>query len=175
MTTTLELAPVTGLAKTQARARWQRLDTAQILKRLFFCERALVVASAAYVPQIAPLDIKTELPRLNWLNAMAANDLRERVYELRYPSRLLEVGTDGPLIQIFDQLRGAASPSDFLGAFLLLSTFMHEAYTEYLAVADRLADGPTIRFMEQLQREKAEQIALIEQWMGTVGGTADSA
>jgi len=74
----------------QARARWMRLDTAQILKRFFFCERPLLVSMAAWIPSIGPLEIKTELPRFLWQNAQTADALRGRVFELRYPSQLME-------------------------------------------------------------------------------------
>ncbi len=50
----------------RARARWMRLDTAQILKRFFFCERSLLIGMAARLPAIASLDIKIELPHFIW-------------------------------------------------------------------------------------------------------------
>ena len=43
-----------------ARARWMRLDTAHLLKRFFFCERALLVSQAAWIPLIARLKRKLE-------------------------------------------------------------------------------------------------------------------
>jgi len=50
------------LLTSQPRARWMRFDTAQILKRFFFCERSLLVSQAAWIPAVAPLDIKTDWP-----------------------------------------------------------------------------------------------------------------
>jgi len=77
-----------------------RFDTAQILKRFFFCERSLLVSQAAWIPAVAPLDIKTGLARFIWQSAETANALRNRVFELRFPSRLLEEeGADGALIE----------------------------------------------------------------------------
>ena len=38
------------LSSQQPRARWMRLDTAQLLKRFFFCERSLLVSEAAWIP-----------------------------------------------------------------------------------------------------------------------------
>ncbi len=163
--TTLEHPTKTpNLNQKQARARWQRLDTAQILKRLFFCERSLVITASAWLPRIAPLEIKTDLPRLNWQISQAANALRERVFELRYPSRLLENNDEAPLVAVFDGLRNAPSEADFLDGLALLLEILREAYADYLDLADAIADGPTIRFMEQSRREKDDQIAQIRAW-----------
>ncbi len=67
-----------------------RFDTAQLLKRFFFCERSLLVSMAAWIPAIAPLEIKTGLARFIWQSAENAHALRNRVFELRFPSRLVE-------------------------------------------------------------------------------------
>ena len=96
----------TYLKADQPRARWKRLDTAQILKRFYFCERSLVISGSAWLPHIERLEVKTILPYFSWQNAKTANDLRERVFELRFPSRLLEEqGADRPLTTAFGFLR----------------------------------------------------------------------
>jgi len=59
----------TYLTGVEPRSRWMRLDTAQILKRFFFCERSLLVSEAAWLPLIGSLEIKTELPRFIWQGA----------------------------------------------------------------------------------------------------------
>ncbi len=45
------------LASTDARARWMRLDAASLLKRLFFCEQALIEAQGGWLAAIGPLDV----------------------------------------------------------------------------------------------------------------------
>src|SRR5438445_9995294 len=92
----------TFLLSPQPRARWMRFDTAQLLKRFFFCERSLLVSMAAWIPAIAPLEIKTGLARFIWQSAENAHALRNRVFEVRFPSRLVEEeGTDTALIELF--------------------------------------------------------------------------
>src|SRR5206468_2830078 len=71
----------TFLLSPQPRARWMRFDTAQLLKRFFFCERSLLVSMAAWIPAIAPLEIKTGLARFIWQSAENAHALRNRVFE----------------------------------------------------------------------------------------------
>ncbi|MFZ1931111.1 MAG: hypothetical protein WAU50_18375, partial [Candidatus Sulfotelmatobacter sp.] len=155
------------LFTSQQRARWMRFDTAQLLKRFFFCERSLLVSEASWIPAIAPLEIKTSLARFIWQSAETANSLRERVFELRFPSRLLEEeGTDRALIELFNAVKD--SPS--VGAFLLsvgrvLLPALRDAYQAYLEASDLIADGPTHRFLALALAEKAEQISAFELWI----------
>src|ERR1700730_8496372 len=105
----------TFLLTAQPRARWMRIDTAQLLKRFFFCERSLLVSQAAWIPAVAPLDIKTGLARFIWQSSQTAHALRDRVFELRFPSRLLEEeGTDRALIELFGTVRNSPSVPAFL-------------------------------------------------------------
>lgn len=154
------------LITDRPRSQWLRLDTAQILKRFFFCERSIVISQAAWLPWIGPLEIKMKLPRLIWQNAQTANALRDRIFELKFPSRLLEEeGGDQALVAILDQLRLAPSLSAFLlaQAEVLLPSIL-ESYRDYLQVSDRIADGPTYRFLGLALQEKEEQLRLINGW-----------
>src|SRR5436305_12836590 len=100
----------TSLLSPQPRARWMRFDTAQLLKRFFFCERSLLVSMAAWIPAIAPLEIKTGLARFIWQSAETAEALRNRVFELRFPSRLMEEQcADNALIEVFSSVKDSPS------------------------------------------------------------------
>jgi hypothetical protein len=154
------------LLTTQARARWMRFDTAQILKRFFFCERSLLVTQASWIPAVAPLEIKTGLARFIWQSAETANALRNRVFELRFPSRLLEEeGTDGRLVELFSMVKQSPSvPAFLLTLGRVLLPAMRDAFQSYLEASDAIADGPTHRFLSLALSEKAEHIASFEQW-----------
>src|SRR4029077_19854471 len=103
------------LPNPQPRARWMRLDTAQLLKRFYFCERSVLLSCAAWIPAIAPLEVKTSLARFIWQCAETAHALRNRVFELRFPSRLLEEeGADQSLIELFGAVRDSPSVPAFL-------------------------------------------------------------
>ncbi|MGH9431582.1 MAG: DUF455 family protein [Terriglobia bacterium] len=156
----------TYLTSFEPRARWMRLDTAQILKRFFFCERALLVSEAAWLPLIGSLEIKTGLPRFIWQSAQAAHQLRERVFELRFPNRMIEEeGPDEALVEVFNNLKDAPSVSAFLhGAATVLVPALRDVYRTYLAASDPIADGPTHRFLSQALSEKAEQEKTLRQW-----------
>ena len=143
-----------------------RLDTAQLLKRFFFCERSLLISEAAWIPVIAPLEIKTGLARFIWQNAETADALRERVFELRFPSRLLEEeGADRALSELFGAVKDSPSAPAFLHSVgRVLLPALRDAYRSYLAASDEIADGPTHRFLSLALSEKEEQIRAFETW-----------
>jgi uncharacterized ferritin-like protein (DUF455 family) len=149
----------------EARGRWMRADTAQLLKRYFFCERALVLSSAAWLPLIGSIEIKTELPRYIWQSTQTADALRERIFELRYPERTVVLEDDATLVNLITQLRDSPSVSAFLlAAGHVVVPALRDAYHDYLAVSDPIADGPTFRFMSLALREKEEQADALVRW-----------
>jgi uncharacterized ferritin-like protein (DUF455 family) len=150
----------------QPRARWMRLDTAQLLKRFYFCERTVLVSCAAWIPAIAPLEIKTSLARFIWQSAETAHALRNRVFELRFPSRLLEEeGPDQSLIELFSAVKDSPSvPAFLLSVGNVLLPALRDSYQSYLAASDSIADGPTHRFLSLALTEKLEQITAYERW-----------
>jgi len=154
------------LSSQQPRARWMRLDTAQLLKRFFFCERSLLVSEAAWIPAIAPHDIKIGLARFIWQNTEAAHAIRHRVFELRFPSRMLEEqGADRALIELFGAVKDSPSVPAFLFSIgKVLLPALRDSYSKYLEASDSIADGPTHRFLSLALSEKEEQISAFEQW-----------
>lgn len=153
----------------QARAARMRMDTARILKRFFFCERALILAQSGWLAAIADLDVKTILPRFSWEDSLAANALRDRVFELRYPSRLMERGGDAPVIAVFEEAINAPSAEALiLSLARVYKPALLAAYMAYLEVGDELADGPTLRILRIAVDEKEEQIAALTVFADTM-------
>ncbi len=154
------------LRSQQPRAQWMRLDTAQVLKRFFFCERTFAVTAAAWIPAISPLEIKTDLARFIWQSAETAHALRNRVFELRFPSRLLEEeGGDRALISLFAALKHSPSvPAFLLACGRVFLPSLASAYRQYLEASDSLADAPTHRFLALALSEKEQQIAAFQRW-----------
>src|SRR3954470_13298879 len=137
------------LLSQQTRARWMRFDTAHLLKRFFFAQRSLLIAEAAWIPMVAQLEMKEGLARFVWQSAETAHALRERVFELRFPSRLLEEeGTDRALIDLYRSIKDSPSvPSFLLSMATVLLPALRDAYQQYLSNSDSIADGPTHRFL----------------------------
>jgi hypothetical protein len=146
-----------------------RFDTAQLLKRFFFCERSLLVSMAAWIPSIASLDIKIEMARFIWQSSETANALRERVFELRFPSRLLEEeGSDHSLIGLIGSVRDSPSVPALLSAVgHVFLPALRGAYRDYIYASDPLADGPTHRFLSVALTEKQEQVDAFQKWAAT--------
>ena len=76
------------------RHRLLRLDSAVILKRFLYLERAVIVAAAAWIPAVQRLETKAMLSRSAWEDSATARELRNRIFELRYPDRTLELGPE---------------------------------------------------------------------------------
>ncbi|MEM7532813.1 MAG: DUF455 family protein [Chloroflexota bacterium] len=145
------------------RARLMRYDTAVILKRFYFCERQIALAEAGWIAGTAPLLLKIGYAQLMWEDTQAADAMRTRVFELRYPSRLMGRADEEPLITFLDELRHAPNALAFyLTLADLLKPALRDAYQAYLEVADSIGDGPSIRFMQSALRDKEKQLASLE-------------
>jgi hypothetical protein len=141
---------------------WMRQDTAAVLARFFYLERAVTIAAAGWIPAVHQIETKATLARICWQSALTADALRDRVFELRYPQRLLQAGTGAPVIRLFDAAVNAPSAPALLRLLTdSLIPALADGYQRYLAVSDELADGPSLRFIDLARREKAEQVAAL--------------
>ena len=122
----------------------ERRDTAQALTRLFYRERAVTLACGRFVPFVAPLEHKAELARTAWESALAADALRERVFELRYPSRFLDEQAEELRVDNPDALRRTVRG-------------LRDDYAAYFGAGDDLSDGPSLRLVVQALRDKERQ------------------
>ncbi len=129
-----------------------------MLTRFHYLERALTLGCAGWIPAVRRLEQKAALARAAWQCALAADALRERVFELRYPSRLLEEGADAPLIHVYERAIDAPDATGFLrGGAEVLVPNLRDEYRDFLARTDEFDDGPTIRILEAAARDKEEQ------------------
>ncbi|MBT5516577.1 DUF455 family protein [Candidatus Peregrinibacteria bacterium] len=140
-----------------------RYDSAVILKRFFFVEESLIKSIAGWIPGTAHLILKTEYAKIMWQNAKTAEDMRQRVYELRYPSRLMSKEGEEELIRLVDEARNAPNALAFFNSMLMVFVpALRDAYQQYVNLADVIGDGPSIRFMNLAIKEKEDQIAVLE-------------
>jgi hypothetical protein len=138
------------MPSTDSRARLMVEDSANLLKRYYFVQRALVLMQAGWVPGTEHWQSKLLLPEFLWQDALVARELRQRVLELRYPERRILPGDDAPFLAVWRQF--AAAPSSFAfteGLRQLIKPLLGDVYRHYLDSADHLDDGPTIRIMRQ--------------------------
>lgn len=108
-----------------------RIDTAQELTRFHYLARAVALASGVQIAHTPSLEAKAELARVAWEQTLAADAFRERVFELRYPVRVLEEWRDP----------AAETP--------IAREELERRYRDFLAATDHLNDGPTERIVRQ--------------------------
>lgn len=159
------------LPGTHPRALWLRMDSARILKRFFFCEQALIVAQGGWLAAIPQLEVKWGLPRHLWEDSMAADALRERVFELHFPSRMMEVADDAPVVEIFQAAIDAPNAYAFvLSLERVFKPTLISVYQAYLDHADEIADGPSKRFLKVAVDEKQEQLRELRHFAEELAG-----
>jgi hypothetical protein len=111
---------------------------------------------------VANWELKAATPRHMWHDSMHADALRNRVLELRYPRRDVEVGHDPDLIAFLDYLTRAESDAEFaLGVYTVLKPALIDAYHAYLERADELNDAPSIYQINHILIDEQEQLATI--------------
>lgn len=154
----------TYLPGQHERAKLMRYDTAVILKRFFFVEESLIISQAGWLAGVGTMESKYTLARHLWEDSLTGDAQRTRVFELRYPSRLMEIGDEEPLMRLVNEARNA--PSGLAMVQSLAQVFkpaLVAAYRAYLDLADVIGDGPSIRFMELALREKTQQVKELEE------------
>src|SRR5687768_512664 len=150
-----------------------RVDTATVLRRYWHLERALILACGGWIPAVAGLETKAALAEAAWQMSLTANELRERVFELRYPERALEREPDAALIDTFEAVVNAPDANSLLRALgeVFLPT-LRVSFHRYLELSDPVADGPTYRFLQLAAAEKADQESAFAEAASTERATA---
>jgi hypothetical protein len=154
------LTPEIRMPSMDSRARLMVGTCATILKRFYFLQREMVLMQAGWMPGTEHWQSKLLLPEFLWQDALIARDLRERVLELRYPERRIVVGDDRPLLDLWRSFRDAPNSTAFvLALHQAIKPALRKAYEDYLEVADRLDDSPTVRILKQAIEDVDEQLA----------------
>jgi len=117
----------------------QRVDTAQELTRFHYLARAVALACGGWIAGTPRLEDKALLARIAWEQSLAADAFRDRVFELRYPVRVLDEWTDSSFDTLVDR------PGELPAALAEL----RRRYEKLLAATDELDDGPTERIVRQ--------------------------
>jgi hypothetical protein len=141
----------------------ERIDSAQVLTRFHYLSRAIALACGGWIAGTPKLETKAALARVAWQQTLAGDAFRERVFELRYPNRFLEEGSDAPLIRVYEAAIDAPGADQFLGALTdaLLPDYALRL-ASFLAQTDELDDGPTVRIVQQALRDVEEQAIVLQ-------------
>jgi uncharacterized ferritin-like protein (DUF455 family) len=141
----------------------ERIDSAQVLTRFHYLSRAIALACGGWIAGTAKLEAKAALARVAWQHTLAGDAFRERVFELRYPNRFLEEGSDAPLIRVYEAALDAPDADAFRAGLVdaLLPDYAHRL-AAFLSQTDELDDGPTVRIVQQALRDVEEQAAVLQ-------------
>jgi hypothetical protein len=142
-----------------ARARLMRYDSAEMLTRLFFLERSLILSQAGWVPAVTTLEAKGALARNLWEGSVTADALQNRVFELRYPSRLITPDAHSAVIAAVDGARNAPGQEAYVLAMAtVLLPALQRAYQQFAGLSDQLSDGPSYLLLKHALADKADAI-----------------
>jgi len=133
-----------------------------VLTRFHYLARALALACGGWIAATPRLEAKAALARTAWQQTLAGDAFRDRVFELRYPSRFLEEGSDAPLIRVYEAAIDAPGADAFRAGLAdsLLPDYA-QRLGSFLAQTDELDDGPTVRIVQQALRDVEEQAAVL--------------
>lgn len=142
-----------------ARATLMVPDSAAILKRFYFLLRELVLMQAGWMPGTAHWACKLLLPEFLWQDQQTVQGLRQRVLELRYPERQIDVAPDEHLVTCWRRLAEAPQPQAFIeGLARVVKPCLRQIFTAYLDRTDALDDGPTVRILQIALRDIDNQL-----------------
>jgi hypothetical protein len=108
-------------------------------------------------------DIKGLLGRLQYEDALHADQLRSRLPELRVSKKKAFAAPETTLQVVFDEAMHAANTVELLASLVLVfKPALLQAYRDYLAATNSLADYPTVRLLKIIIAEEMETLPLLE-------------
>ncbi len=139
-------------------------DSAAVLKRFYFLQREIIRLEAGWFPAIAHWETKLLLPEVMWQDSRVTHELRERVLELRYPERRLEIDDNVKLLEWFKAMGDAPHALAFTSVLSrVLKPFVRGLFQTYLECADALDDGPTVFFLSHAIQVLDRQITRLQE------------
>ncbi len=143
-----------GLSVDQCAAR---------LHSLAYAEERLMRLQAAHLVTVPEWDIKGLLGRLQYEDALHADQLRSRLPELRISKKKAFTEPETVLKVVFDEAMHAANTVELLASLVLVfKPALLQAYRDYLAATNPLADYPTVRLLKIIIAEETETLPLLE-------------
>lgn len=142
-----------GLSVDQCAAR---------LHALAYAEECLMRLQAAHIVSVPEWDVKMLLGRLQFEDAQHADQLKARLPELRISRKKAFDTPDTPLRDVFDEAMHAANTVELLASLaLVFKPALLQAYRDYLAITNNLADYPTVRSLKMIIAEEEETLPLL--------------
>ncbi|MCG3210389.1 MAG: hypothetical protein FOGNACKC_04020 [Anaerolineae bacterium] len=133
------------------------------LQKLAYAEERLLLLQAAHLVIVPEWDIKLLLGRTQYEDAEHADQLKQRLTELRISKNKAMRGQDEALSLVFDEAMYSANTVELLAALTqVFKPALLQAYREYMAQTNALADQPTVRLLKLALVEEEEHLTLLQ-------------
>ncbi len=149
----LERVRASGLSVAEAVERQRRFAYAELRLMRLLASRIVTAPSR---------DVKALLARLQYEDALHADDWRARVREMRTNKSKLEGAPDPALEVLFDEAEHVPGAYPFLAVVTrVLKPALREAYQAYLDTTNGLADYPSVRLVHAALADEGEHLRLL--------------
>ncbi len=150
-------------------------ECAERLHHLAYTSERLMFLQAAHIISVPERDVKVLLSRLQHEAAEQAEQLRNRLPELRLAKKkAYQPPSDMLLKLVFDEAQHAANTAELLASLALVFTpALVEAYQDYLRQTNGLADYPSVRLVKSILVEVEEALHLLQAAYQTVMDTPE--
>jgi hypothetical protein len=133
------------------------------LQKLAYAEERLLLLQAAHLVTVPEWDIKLLLGRTQYEDSQHADQLKQRLIELRVSKNKALRGEDDQLKLVFDEAMFAANTAELLASLVLVfKPALIEACRSYIAQTNNLADHPTVRLLKPILVEEEETLRLLQ-------------
>ena len=144
------------------------------IHRLAYVEERLMFLQAVHIVTTPQRDLKALLSRLQFEDGLHADQLKNRLTELRFSASRADRVPDGRLEVLFDEAMFSSGNVELLAALVkVFKPALLAVYRSYLAQTNGLADYETVRLMRNIVAEEEEGMRLLEAAYEEVVDTAE--
>jgi len=138
-------------------------ESAERLRRLAYAEERLMRLYATRIVTLGQRDIKVILARLQYESAMHADELRQRILELRIAKGVLDKPPSQALETFFDEAEHLPRVYPYLTVLVrFIVPEVIRSYKAYLEAANDLADYPSVRLLRRNLLESETHLELLQ-------------
>lgn len=145
--------------------RYDVETTARRVRNYRYAEEWMMMMIGGWLATVPELPVKTGLGKVIWEGARVADELGNRLPELRCGMRAMDSSEAGNR-EFADLIQEIAAPEQpdltiekLVGVFDVLKPHLVEVYERHMREADQISDAPTIDLLEDAVRRTRRHIA----------------
>jgi len=149
----------TGISRPYDVGAYSVEKNAFVLQRYRFIHEGLLRAAAGQLPRREDWDLRLAMCRHMYEDASAADQLHQRIPELRTSSAMLAKDPDPILALMFDELVHARNDTEWaVAVYEVIKPALLAAYRHHSASTQQIVDQPTIRLLRTAIADIEEQL-----------------